>query len=191
MPGAGGVPPTHLRAGILGVGHTVANVTDDARHDLACIPGLRSMGGTMRGEARIQIKAPPEHVWGMVADVTRMGEWSPECVRCEWLGGATGPVAGARFRGDNRRGPRRWSMVSTVTAAEPGREFAFVVNRTGATWRYRLAPLRDGTELTESYDVPPGPIRRRVFYKVMGRQRALDVGIHRTLERIKAAAEAG
>ena len=37
-----------------------------------------------------RVSAAPEAVWALVADVPRMGEWSPECVRCEWVGGATG-----------------------------------------------------------------------------------------------------
>jgi uncharacterized protein YndB with AHSA1/START domain len=32
-----------------------------------------------RGHAGIDIAAPPERVFGLITDVTRMGEWSPEC----------------------------------------------------------------------------------------------------------------
>ena len=49
----------------------------------------------MPGES-IFIHAPAERVWAMVSDVTRMGEWSPEAVRAEWLDGANGPSVGAR-----------------------------------------------------------------------------------------------
>jgi hypothetical protein len=31
-----------------------------------------------------------------------MGELSPECRRCEWIAGATGPAVGARFKGTNQ-----------------------------------------------------------------------------------------
>ncbi len=34
--------------------------------------------------AEIDIDAP-ERVYALLADVTRMGEWSPECVRCQWM----------------------------------------------------------------------------------------------------------
>ncbi|MEY2406750.1 MAG: Polyketide cyclase / dehydrase and lipid transport, partial [Acidimicrobiaceae bacterium] len=40
-------------------------------------------------EARVHIDADPEVVYGLVADVTRMGEWSPETVSAAWLDGAT------------------------------------------------------------------------------------------------------
>ena len=67
----------------------------------------------------IDIAAPCDKVWGMVSDVTRMGQWSPETVSGEWLDGAGGPAVGARFRGRNkRRGP--WTTTSRVTSATPG-----------------------------------------------------------------------
>ena len=68
--------------------------------------------GTMRratsGQVSIHIDAPPEHVYDLVTDVTRMGEWSPETHRCRWVEG-DGPAVGARFKGDNRRGRARWA----------------------------------------------------------------------------------
>ena len=59
------------------------------------------------GEARIEIEAAPLTVYELVSDITRMGEWSPECYRCEWLDGATTAAPGARFRGHNRLGKIR------------------------------------------------------------------------------------
>ena len=49
------------------------------------------------------INADPERLYQMVADLCRMGEWSPECQAVEWEDGATGPAEGARFVGHNRR----------------------------------------------------------------------------------------
>ena len=48
--------------------------------------------------------APIESVWRVIADVTRTGEWSHECLHVDWLGGATAAAPGARFRGRNRLG---------------------------------------------------------------------------------------
>jgi carbon monoxide dehydrogenase subunit G len=45
----------------------------------------------------IRIQAPPEQLWAMIADVTRVGEWSPETVSAEWVDGAAGPAVGAKF----------------------------------------------------------------------------------------------
>ena len=73
-----------------------------------------------RGSAQIHIETTPAQVYAMVADVTRMGEWSPECYRCEWLDGADGPSAGARFRGYSKSNWLRWSRLVEVRVS-PGR----------------------------------------------------------------------
>jgi hypothetical protein len=88
-----------------------------------------------------EIEAPAELVWSLVSDLPGMGELSPENVGGSWRGGATGPAVGARFRGRNRNGWRRWSTNVTVTRCEPGRSFAFVVSSTGipvAEWAYDI-----------------------------------------------------
>ena len=105
-------------------------------------------------EVRAHVPAPAEQVWQMVADVTRMGDWSPETTSCRWLGDATGPTVGAKFKGSNRKGFRRWSTTCTVTAAEPGRRFAFKVDYGPvpiSTWEYDFAADADGTAVTESW----------------------------------------
>ena len=90
------------------------------------------------------VAASPLVLSRLVSDVTRMGEWSPENTSCRWLGGATTPSVGARFKGTNRRGWRRWSTTCTVTEAEPGRRFAFDV-RSGplaiSSWSYEFVPF--------------------------------------------------
>ena len=149
-------------------------------------------------EVSIDIEAPPERVYGLVSDITRMGEWSPECRQCTWKGGTTAPAVGARFRARNkgRRGPS-WFNTPKVTVAEPGKEFAF--NRSGPgigsyTWRYVLTPTATGTRLTESYDVerPLAAVMSKLTEVWVGsRDRDADLrdGMQTTLERVKAAAE--
>ena len=63
---------------------------------------LRRMTFPERGGASLDIDAAPEAVWALVADITRMGEWSPECFQADWEDGATHPEAGAHFHGSNR-----------------------------------------------------------------------------------------
>lgn len=144
----------------------------------------------------IEILAPCDNVWGMVADVTRMGEWSPETVAGEWLDGAGGPAVGARFKGRNRRrGP--WSTTCTVTAATPGTEFAFRVGKGETTWRYEFAPVDGGCRVTESFQIVkvPGFLGRWSTKLGTGvtwaeREGDLVAGMRETLQRLKAAAEA-
>lgn len=145
------------------------------------------------GKTTVEMAAPPEGVYALISDVTRMGEWSPECHRCEWVEGATGPVVGARFRGHNHIGPMRWSTTSKVVAAEPGREFAFTVvlgDREETRWRYQLEPSGVGTLVTESYEFLWAPLYIRLADVFMPRDRQLQRGMRETLARLKATAEA-
>lgn len=146
----------------------------------------------------IDIEAPPERIYELVSDVTRMGDWSPECRSCRWAGRASGPEVGARFwaRNKGRRGPS-WVNLPTVTAADPGHEFAF--NRSGPgigsyTWRYVMEPIPRGTRLTESYDAErhlPGWMSwlTQKWTGSDNRDDDLREGMTTTLQRIKAAAE--
>src|SRR3954447_4143399 len=105
-------------------------------------------------EVRETIKAPAAAVYALVADLPRMGEWSPENTGGKWLGGATGPAVGARFRGTNRAGWRFWTTTVTVRAADVGRSFAFDVDVAGlavSTWAYTFAEAEGGCVVTESW----------------------------------------
>jgi dimethylaniline monooxygenase (N-oxide forming) len=148
-----------------------------------------------RDEVTMRIEAPAEHIYDLVSDVSQMGRWSPECTGGRWLGKATGPAVGARFRGSNRRGWVRWSTVNEVVAADPGREFAFETKQSGTRWGYRLEPDGDGTLVTEWRE----PWRDRpkvaaVFANLLlgggeAHEDELRDGMRHTLERVKAAAE--
>lgn len=149
-------------------------------------------------EVSTTIAAPPDRLYAMVSDVTRMGEWSPECFRCTWVRGATGPAVGARFRGWNRKGWRRWWTDATVTKAEPGKEFAFAVSSFGlpvAGWGYRFEPSADGgTVVTEYWNdrrQKPMAVVSGVAVGVADREGHNRRGMEQTLQRIKAVAEAG
>jgi uncharacterized protein YndB with AHSA1/START domain len=150
-----------------------------------------------KGEASVQVDAPPAAVYELVSDVTRMGEWSPETTSAEWIGGATGPAVGARFRGRNRHGVARWSTKPRVVAAEPGREFAFTTTWLGkdnTQWTYRFEPEGGGTRVTESFemlvDVPwYFTATERWLMGVKDRKADLERNMAMTLERLKATVE--
>jgi hypothetical protein len=151
------------------------------------------MATAKRGRESIRIVAAPEAVYDLIADVTRMGEWSPECYRCEWLDGATTAEVGARFRGYNRLGRVRWATTAVVTAAQRGHEFAFTVvhDKTGrdeTLWRYRFERSSGGTLLTESFDFVWCPVGNRAVELFIPRGSQVNRGIHETLLRIAKAA---
>jgi hypothetical protein len=145
--------------------------------------------------ASVTIAADAGTLWDMVSDVTRMGEWSPECYRCRWLGRRRGPEPGALFVGFNRRGLARWATTNRVERAEPGRAFVFRTRETGVRWGYELAPEGGGTRLTETRDLSGARhlLIRLTGPFVGGASRHADelrAGMRETLARIKAAAEA-
>jgi uncharacterized protein YndB with AHSA1/START domain len=149
----------------------------------------------MHDSVTVHMAAPPERVWALVSDVTRIGRYSPETFEGEWLDGADGPAVGARFRGHvkrNGKGPIYWTTC-TVVACEPGREFGFGVGRPGKplnVWRYRLEPAGDGTDVTESFELQPY-LGLRIYWALLGwaRGRTNRNGMRTTLERIKAEVE--
>lgn len=152
-----------------------------------------------KGHAATHVDAPPEKLYELVSDVRRMGEWSPETRRAEWVGGATGPAVGARFKGTNQHGPVRWSTKPRVVVADEGREFAFVVSHLGkdmTKWSYRFEPDGEGTTVTESFEMlvdMPWYIAasERWLMGVKDRKADLEAAMALTLQRLKVVADGG
>lgn len=148
------------------------------------------------GSAQIVVEAPPDVVYGLVSDLTRMGEYSPECYRCRWLDGADGPTVGVRFRGSSKFRGFRWSRTGRITRMEAPSLFQFetlpdAIFHDATRWTYRFEPVDGGTLVTESYElIRPGWLAT-VFDLVTRKPDAMVPGMRRTLERIKAVAEAG
>jgi hypothetical protein len=145
--------------------------------------------------ASADIAAPADKVWSLVSDLPRMGDFSPENTGGRWIDGATGPSVGAKFRGTNRKGLRRWSTTCTVTAADEGKRFSFDVTYgplSISTWDYILETNGGGTTVVEEWTdrrpswmkVMSGPVMG-----VMDRAGHNQRGMERTLQRLKAAAE--
>ena len=150
----------------------------------------------MRGSVTVQMAASPEVVWNLVSDVTRIGEFSPETFEAVWLGGATGPATGARFKGHVKRngiGPIYWTLCE-VTACVPGERFEFAVIMNGEAlnrWGYTLKPVDGGTEVTESFELQASTLSK-IYWALLGwaRGKTNERGMRQTLERIRAIAEA-
>lgn len=149
-----------------------------------------------RDSCEIVIDTTPEHIYDLVAELPRMGEWSPECQSVEWVDGTTGPTVGATFVGHNRGGPRglfKWSRRGRVLVADPGRTFAFVTEEGGresTEWRYRFELVDGGTRVSESYEVKWIPTWARIVDVPTNRHRELREAMRHTLEQLKSAVEA-
>ncbi len=191
MPVSGSAPDT-------GTGRPPAT---NATSKIVCNPPSGRKTGQMDEltyEDSIVIAAQPDAVYAMISDVTRMGEWSPVCRAC-WWDDENERGVGAWFNGRNEVPERTWQTRSQVVAAD-GQEFAFQVNTpdgvAAVRWGYTVAPVEDGTQLTESWHFLPAGI---TFFhgrfgpdapaEIAKRAEAARTGIPATLEAIRKAAE--
>lgn len=151
----------------------------------------------IEGERSIEIAVEPMTVWALVADISRMGEWSPHTVEARWADPADGPGAavGKRFRGTNRLPVvRRWTSTATITACDPGRRFAFAVgndaNDPNTLWSYEFEPTPSGgTRVTERWRMLREPAIVLLYYRLINQRARIARGVESTLRNLKAAAE--
>lgn len=142
--------------------------------------------------ATVEIAAPAEMVYDLISDITRMGEWSPECVACEWLD--TPGAAGSTFRGRNRSGLARWTTTARVIVADRPGEFTFATlhrGREATRWSYRLHDDSGRTVLTESFESVTTPMLIGLLERwvIRDRQAQLESGMAKTLAAIRITAE--
>jgi len=143
---------------------------------------------TIELQESVLVEAVPLAVYAMISDVTRMGEWSPECLRSAWTSGIPGEV-GSTFVGTNYEqniatGQEwewewEWDMACEVVTAEPPVDFAWTVlsqawDRNTTGWQ----PILDRHG------------RERQLQLVAARRDRLNRGMRTTLDAIAAAASA-
>jgi hypothetical protein len=114
---------------------------------------------TLRASACLDIAASRERLYAFIAEMSRMGEISPECQGGRWVGDARGP--GAIFIGLNAAGERRWRRRIRIETAEPPYEFTWVnlgdLNESTdegpgiARWSFGFTAIDDGTRVEESW----------------------------------------
>jgi carbon monoxide dehydrogenase subunit G len=151
----------------------------------------------------ITIRRPPEDVYAIVSDVTRMGELSPVCQSGAWDDPDKRGKEGAWFTGHNAIGEFTWDTHCKVVAAEPGREFTFVNHGPNGDaelvrWGYTFEPEGDSTKATESWQVLPaypdfvmaGDPNLDVKARIEGMAQMARDGITDTLANLKRVAEA-
>lgn len=143
------------------------------------------------------IAAPASQAWALIADLSRMGEWSPENTGGAWVKGATGPAEGARFKGSNAHGKHRWKTDVKVTTCVPDRAFAFDVTVAGAKvarWAYEIEATDTGCVVTETWTDNRGWLARTLGKPVSGvsdRESHNRAGMETTLANLAAACESG
>jgi hypothetical protein len=125
----------------------------------------------MESRVAVTVEADIDDVWGVVRDVTRVGEWSHECVGAAWLTDATETAPGARFRGRNRAGVFRWGRVCEIVSADPY-ELVWTTVPTAlypdsSEWRITLIEVDAGTEITQQFRVLRAPKVLAVLYALV------------------------
>ena len=139
--------------------------------------------------------ASPAEVFDAITNITRMGEWSPECYAAEWKDGATEAAVGAVFTGHNRNGDKEWSIDAEVVELVADERFFFDCNSRGfvfSKWGYVIEPTDSGCRVTEySEDLRPEESLERSaqISGVSDRLTHNRAGMEVTLERLAAAVE--
>ena len=139
-----------------------------------------------RHRATITIERPPEAIYDLLVDVSRMGTWSPVCT-----GGRYDDDSREWFTGTNAIGETTWETRCRVVAAQRGRAFTFVNHGPNGRhamvrWGFLLQPARDGgTEVTQTWDVLPG------YVDGFAEEENPGMTLEQRLDLMKALAERG
>lgn len=142
--------------------------------------------------AETYVDAPPERVWALLTDLSRMPDWSPELVRMVPLKRG-GLRVGQWYLGINKRKAVVWPTRSVVAEVEPGRRLTWDTRSSGARWIWELVPEGDGTRVVHSRPVPKGvTVTSKVFAPLFlggsaGHADELEAGMAETVARLKAA----
>ncbi len=145
--------------------------------------------------AESDVAAPPDRVWAVLSDLSRMPAWSPELVRMVPLKPG-GLRVGQWYLGINRRKGVVWPTRSVVAELEPERVIAWDTTSSGARWIWELAPTdAGGTHVVHRRPVPRALTgTSRIFAPLFlggstGHADELEAGMAQTVARLRAAVE--
>ncbi len=155
------------------------------------------------GTESIEIAAPPEVVWAILADVTRHPELAGSGeVKAIRMSGSVG--VGASWESDEEVAGMTFVARSECVAFDPPRELSWKSypppleegrpdSVPDVTWWFRLSPSEGGTRVEHSFRVvepTAGADAIRSFYEQTDRANVIVRGMLGTLSNLKAAAEA-
>lgn len=155
-------------------------------------PATREADRELKAEA--VIAAPPDKVWSLITDVSRMPDWSPELLRMVPLKRG-GMRRGQWYLGLNRRKAVVWPTRNVVAVLEPGRTVAWDTTSSGARWIWEIEPSGEGTHVVHRRPVPARlTLVSRVFAPLflggsVEHADELEAGMATTVQRLKAIAE--
>ena len=149
-------------------------------------------------EVSVTVAAPSARLWEVIGDPTTMDSLTAECVRMQWVEGSSGPALGAKFRGTNRSGWRRWSTTCTICDYRPEEGIAWEVTYGPlpiARWSYVISPDGSGASvtLTERFEDRRGAVMKATGPLVRGTSDFESLNrrnMEATLAKVKERAEA-
>jgi hypothetical protein len=141
----------------------------------------------------IDIECAPDVAFAVVTDLPHMDRLSPENTGGEWIGGATGPKVGAKFKGTNARDRDSWFTIAKVVIYDPPNRFAFKVTYKVfniARWEFSIEPAPGGCRVTETWtDRRNALVRKQGDADGFVRAEFTKESIRTTLERLKKFCE--
>jgi len=150
----------------------------------------------------IDISAPPQVVWALVADIARHPEFAGPKSITKVIDFDQPIAVGSRWVAHERFGPQKFDAPSEITAVDEGRRLEWVSfppmkegnrGKGGRVfWAYELTPGDGGTRLEHSMTVlepRKGAAVLKTMYKVLSLPDKQVAGARTTLENIRRAAE--
>jgi len=134
------------------------------------------------------IKASPEAIFDVLADPARHAEIDGSGMVQELRGESNRLELGSKFGMDMKMGLLPYRVTSTVKEFEDNRLIAWA-HAGKHRWRYELAPVDGGTEVTESFDWSTAPMPVQKFIELMGYPKKHPSNMEATLERLASVVE--
>jgi hypothetical protein len=168
---------------------------------------------TFRVSVNMAIAAEPAVVFDYVSDLSKSGEWSPECLGGSWVSGTPSEV-GSVFAARNHREPEvvswapvvrgEWSTECEVVESSSPKVFSWAMRDSAgkaqeSVWSFEIESSDGGSVLTHAFrmgELTEG--MRGIFSRLTGDEEQkflldwagkLDGDMRRSLARIKAVLE--
>jgi len=110
-------------------------------------------------EVAVRIATDLDAACARVTDIALPITDASELQAVRWLDGATAPVVGARFEGDNANPVLgEWTTTSTVVEVDPPRRWVWEVGGADgpwATWGFELDPVREDVVVRQWVRIGP------------------------------------
>jgi YD repeat-containing protein len=132
----------------------------------------------------VEVQAPAEEVFGLLADPYRHGELDGSGTVMATVAGPQRLSQGARFSVGMKQYGVPYRITSRVTRFEEGRVVEWA-HPMGHRWRWELTPLTPtSTRVTETFDYSTVPSLQARVFELLGLPQQNGAGIEATLRKL-------